>query len=305
MNFVKTHFLNMLKGIGIGIANVIPGFSGGTMAVMLNIYDLFVYSFANIFNDFKNVVKKCWSLFVGILIGILFAMVVIVKLLEVIPFITIMFFIGLIFGSMPSIYEKVKKQKINIADIIGFIVAIGVIVALPLIPKTEAAAQYNIGVYIIMFAMGIVCSSAMVIPGVSGSLVLMAFGYYAFFMSTMKEYLVNIFNFSLTNYWGMFITLVCFAIGCVIGLVFISKLITKLTEKYPKTVYYTILGLLVASPFSIIYATLTDASYTVIFDFWTIFFSVISLALGLGLVYLGEFFNKKYNKTIQNDSDNK
>lgn len=303
MNFVKTHFLNMLKGIGIGIANVIPGFSGGTMAVMLNIYDLFVYSFANIFNDFKNVVKKCWSLFVGILIGILFAMVVIVKLLEVIPFITIMFFVGLIFGSMPSIYEKVKKQKINIADIIGFIVAIGVIVALPLIPKTEAAAQYNIGVYIIMFAMGIVCSSAMVIPGVSGSLVLMAFGYYAFFMSTMKEYLVNIFNFSLTNYWGMFITLVCFAIGCVIGLVFISKLITKLTEKYPKTVYYTILGLLVASPFSIIYATLTDASYTVIFDFWTIFFSVISLALGLGLVYLGEFFNKKYNKTIQNDSD--
>ena len=305
MNFVKTHFLNMLKGIGIGIANVIPGFSGGTMAVMLNIYDLFVYSFANIFNDFKNVVKKCWSLFVGILIGILFAMVVIVKLLEVTPFITIMFFVGLIFGSMPSIYEKVKKQKINIADIIGFIVAIGVIVALPLIPKTEAAAQYNIGVYIIMFAMGIVCSSAMVIPGVSGSLVLMAFGYYAFFMSTMKEYLVNIFNFSLTNYWGMFITLVCFAIGCVIGLVFISKLITKLTEKYPKTVYYTILGLLVASPFSIIYATLTDASYTVIFDFWTIFFSVISLALGLGLVYLGEFFNKKYNKTIQNDSDNK
>lgn len=303
MNFVKTHFLNMLKGIGIGIANVIPGFSGGTMAVMLKIYDLFVYSFANIFNDFKNVVKKCWSLFVGILIGILFAMVVILKLLEVIPFITIMFFVGLIFGSMPSIYEKVKKQKINIADIIGFIVAIGVIVALPLIPKTEAAAQYNIGVYIIMFAMGIVCSSAMVIPGVSGSLVLMAFGYYAFFMSTMKEYLVNIFNFSLTNYWGMFITLVCFAIGCVIGLVFISKLITKLTEKYPKTVYYTILGLLVASPFSIIYATLTDASYTVIFDFWTIFFSVISLALGLGLVYLGEFFNKKYNKTIQNDSD--
>ena len=305
MNFVKTHFLNMLKGIGIGIANVIPGFSGGTMAVMLKIYDLFVYSFANIFNDFKNVVKKCWSLFVGILIGILFAMVVIVKLLEVIPFITIMFFVGLIFGSMPSIYEKVKKQKINIADIIGFIVAIGVIVALPLIPKTEAAAQYNIGVYIIMFAMGIVCSSAMVIPGVSGSLVLMAFGYYAFFMSTMKEYLVNIFNFSLTNYWGMFITLVCFAIGCVIGLVFISKLITKLTEKYPKTVYYTILGLLVASPFSIIYATLTDASYTVVFDFWTIFFSIISLALGLGLVYLGEFFNKKYNKTIQNDSDNK
>ena len=51
------HIINILKGIAIGIANVIPGFSGGTMAVMLNVYDLFVSSFANIFNDFKNVVK--------------------------------------------------------------------------------------------------------------------------------------------------------------------------------------------------------------------------------------------------------
>ena len=239
-----------------------------------------------------------------LLFSVLFAMVVIVKLLEVIPFITVMFFVGLIFGSMPSIYEKVKKQKINIADIIGFICAIALLVALPLIPKNEAAAQYNIGVYIIMFVLGIVCSSAMVIPGVSGSLVLMAFGYYAFFMSTMKDFLVNIFNFSVSNYWGMFITLVCFALGCAFGLVFISKLITKLTEKYPKTVYYTILGLLVASPFSIIYATLTEPEYVVTFDFWTIFFSIISLFVGVGIVFVGEYFNKKYAKTTQNDSDN-
>ena len=293
---LKTHIVNILKGACIGIANVIPGFSGGTMAVMLKIYDLFVYSFANIFNDFKNVVKKCWSLFIGIGLGVLFAVVVIVKLLELIPFITIMFFIGLIFGSMPSIYEKVKKQKINIADIIGFIVAIGLLVSLPLIPKNEAVAQYNVGVYIIMFVLGIVCSSAMVIPGVSGSLVLMAFGYYAFFMTTLKEYLVNIFNFSLNNYFGMLITLLCFAVGCVVGLVLISKLIIKLTSKYPKTVYYTILGLLVASPFSIIYATLTEPEYVVTFDFWTIFFSIISLSLGILLVCIGNNFDKKVNK---------
>ena len=98
---MKKHIINLLKGIGVGIANVIPGFSGGTMAVMLKIYDLFVYAFANIFNDFKNVVKKCWSLFIGIGIGVLLALITIVKLLEVIPFITIMFFVGLIIGSIP------------------------------------------------------------------------------------------------------------------------------------------------------------------------------------------------------------
>ena len=121
---LKKHFVNMFKGTCIGIANVIPGFSGGTMAVLLKIYDLFVYAFANIFNDFKNVIKKCWSLFLGIGLGMLIALVTIVKLLEVIPFITIMFFVGLLIGSIPSIYKKSKQGKIKTVDIICFVLAI-------------------------------------------------------------------------------------------------------------------------------------------------------------------------------------
>ena len=288
---MKNHIMNVLKGIAIGIANVIPGFSGGTMAVMVKIYDLFVYAFANFFNDFKNVIKKCWSLFVGIILGILIALVTIVKLLEVIPFITVMFFVGLIIGSIPTIYKKAKQGKLKIADIIGFIIAIVVIVGLPLLPQNDVQVSYNIGLYIILFVLGIICSSAMVIPGVSGSLVLMAFGYYSFVMITIKDLLKNLFNFSLDNYWNMFISIACFVIGCVVGLVFISKLITKLTEKHPKTVYFTILGLLVASPFSIIYATCNE--YTISFDFWTIFFSIISFILGLGLVIFGEYMSNK------------
>ena len=288
---MKNHIMNVLKGIAIGIANVIPGFSGGTMAVMVKIYDQFVYAFANFFNDFKNVIKKCWSLFVGIILGILIALVTIVKLLEVIPFITVMFFVGLIIGSIPTIYKKAKQGKLKIADIIGFIIAIVVIVGLPLLPQNDVQVSYNIGLYIILFVLGIICSSAMVIPGVSGSLVLMAFGYYSFVMITIKDLLKNLFNFSLDNYWNMFISIACFALGCLIGIVFISKLITKLTKMYPKTVFFTILGLLVASPFSIIYATCNE--YTISFDFWTIFFSVISFAFGLGLVIFGEYMSNK------------
>ena len=288
---MKNHIMNVLKGIAIGIANVIPGFSGGTMAVMVKIYDLFVYAFANFFNDFKNVIKKCWSLFVGIILGILIALVTIVKLLEVIPFITGMFFVGLIIGSIPTIYKNAKQGKLKIADIIGFIIAIVVIVGLPLLPQNDVQVSYNIGLYIILFVLGIICSSAMVIPGVSGSLVLMAFGYYSFVMITIKDLLKNLFNFSLDNYWNMFISIACFALGCLIGIVFISKLIAKLTKMYPKTVFFTILGLLVASPFSIIYATCNE--YTISFDFWTIFFSIISFVFGLGLVIFGEYMSNK------------
>ena len=117
MKRFMSHILNILKGICIGIANVIPGFSGGTMAVMLKVYDLFVYCFANIFNDFKNVIKKGWSLFIGIALGVVLALFTIVKLLEVIPFITIMFFVGLVLGSLPTIYKKAKVGKIRIINL--------------------------------------------------------------------------------------------------------------------------------------------------------------------------------------------
>lgn len=305
MSFLLKHGINILKGMAIGIANVIPGFSGGTMAVLLKIYDLFVYAFANIFNDFKNVVKKCWSLFFGILLGVLFAMVVIVKLLEVIPFITIMFFVGLILGSIPQIFTKAKEGRLKVADIISFVIAIVIIVGLPFINTNNSSnISFNFGLYIIMILMGAISASAMVIPGVSGSLVLMAFGYYVFLFEIIEEYLKNIFNFSMNNYWNIFTTIACFAIGCVIGIVFISKLITKLMKKYPKTVYCTILGLLVASPFSIIYATMTGGEYEVIFNTPIIIFSIISLLLGVGIVLLGEYLSSKNNKK-EEINDNK
>ena len=289
---MKNHILNFLKGICIGIANVIPGFSGGTMAVMVKIYDLFVYAFANIFNDFKNVVKKCWSLFVGVAVGVLLALVTIVKLLEVIPFITIMFFVGLIIGSIPSIYKKASGGNIKIINIICFVLAIALMIALPFIQtNNDPSKTYNISTFIIMFLMGVICSSAMVIPGVSGSLVLMAFGYYAFFMNTFKELLINIFNFSLENYWNMFGVIACFGIGCILGIVFISKLISKLMQKHPKTVYFTILGLLIASIFSIIYSSFNE--YTITLNVPTIIFSIISLTLGVALVFIGEHMSKK------------
>lgn len=286
------HIINILKGICIGIANVIPGFSGGTMAVMLKVYDLFVYCFANIFNKFIDVIKKGWSLFIGIGIGVLLGLVTVVKLLEVIPFITIMFFVGLVIGSLPSTYKQAKVGKLRIRDILSFAIAVGVLIALPFINTTNSLdITYNWSLYVIMFILGAICSAGMVIPGVSGSMILMAFGYYAFFMFIMKDFLLNMFNFSLDNYWNMFITLCCFALGCVVGLVFISKLIIKLTNKYPKTVYITILGLLLATPFSIIYSGLHE--YAIIFNAPTIIFSIISLLLGIGLVILSEHISKK------------
>ena len=104
MSIIKDKLFDFLKGIAMGIANIIPGFSGGTMAVILKVYDKFLYALGNFFNHPIIVIKKVWSLFLGIVVGIVLGAVTIVKLLEIFPVPTMLFFVGLIIGSIPSIF---------------------------------------------------------------------------------------------------------------------------------------------------------------------------------------------------------
>ena len=231
-------------------------------------------------------------------------MFTIAKLLEVIPFITIMFFVGLVIGSIPQIFKESKKGKLKVYDVIFFIIAIAILVILPIASKNGESNNdkgFSVSTYIILFLLGALSSSAMVIPGISGSLILMAFGYYTFIMTNIKEWLTNIFEFGSQDYWPRVLLFVCFSLGCIIGLVGVSKLIEKLFNKFPKTIYCTILGLLVASPFSIIYSTITSSEYNVKFDALTIVFSIFSLILGCASVLLSEYYVKKKTSKPKQD----
>lgn len=305
MKKVYSFLLDFLKGIGIGIANVIPGFSGGTMAVMLNIYDKFVYAFAQIIKDFKNVIKTCYALFLGILCGIVLGVFAIVKFLELFPFITIMFFVGLTIGAIPMIYKKAKVGKIHIYDVISFIISLAILIILPLIQTTQGVFEVNVWLLLLVFILGIICASAMVIPGISGSLCLMAFGYYGFVMGALNNFFGGIFNFSANGYFANILVIASFGIGCVVGLIFISKLIRILLFKYPKTVYFSILGLLLASPFSIIYTSIGEYSLSAsTFTIPTIIFSIISFCLGTLLCFILPKLTEKVMKK-QNEKSEK
>lgn len=296
-------FLNFLKGIAIGISNMIPGFSGGTMAVLLNAYDDFIYGFGHIFTNFITVLKRSLTLYLGMLVGMASSLFGVLKLLELYPFITIMFFIGLILGSFRPMIANMIPGKLRIRNIIAMIIAIAVVVLLAIFSDKTGAISENVTAftYVLVFLVGIVSSSSMVIPGISGSFILMVFGFYIFVMGSIATFVENMFNFSYENYLGVMFVLLTFAAGCLIGITLASRFMEILLKKYPKTIYFTIFGLVIASPFCMIYQTLKE--YTVVFDTWQIIFSIISLLLGAALVVVSDILFLKRKKRLEKQDE--
>ncbi len=288
--------IDFLKGICIGVANVIPGFSGGTMAVILNIYERVINGFSNFFKAPIKTLKDLWAIIIGLIVGIIIAILTITKLLSTFPIPTALFFVGLIIGSIPNLFQSYASyKKVQVIDIISFIIAMAIIVILPLLNSNNLeVSNVNVGIIILMFVLGAICAAAMILPGVSGSLVLMAFGYYLFLMDNIGILIESVLRFNFDNFGNPFLIVLSFGIGAIIGIVFISKVLKYLFDKHPRTIYAIILGLLVASPFAIIYAVVKQYNDIIVHTSpLSYVIGVICLSVGAFIVLLPSIIEKR------------
>lgn len=259
-----TFFMDVLKGIMIGIANVIPGVSGGTMAVSLGIYDKLIGAVSNLLRDWKNSLKTLFPLVLGCGIGIVGFTYAIEYLLSEHTFVTCMAFVGLILGGLPILVVSLKKElrksgsSIGISGILAFVILFAVAVFMPMMnAEEEVLKTFSVtpGTLISLFAVGVIASATMVIPGVSGSLVMMILGYYYGIIDTIKGFLDSLKALDMAGLTHGFALLMPFGIGVLLGIFLIAKLITFLFNRYGIQTYCAIIGLIIASPFAIFYNT--------------------------------------------------
>lgn len=246
---------DIFKGIVIGLANIIPGVSGGTMAVSMGIYDKLIHCVSHFFSEIKNNVLFLAPIVVGMGIAIIASSFGIDYLFETFPVQTNMLFIGLILGSLPTIYDKAKCNSIKVGYIIAAVLFFIVVVYMALL-NGASGHETNIDTgfmqVIILFLVGIIAAGTMVIPGVSGSMMLLLLGYYNPILDTIKKLIVGVVHFDLKIIFDTLFILVPFGIGVLVGIVGIAKLIEIVLQKFPMYVYWSIIGLLVASPIAII-----------------------------------------------------
>ena len=277
MNLIKM----ILKGVVIGIANAIPGVSGGTMMVSMGIYDKLIHAITHLFSEFKKSMKLVIPILIGAALGIVILSTVIEKMFAVVPIQTNLLFIGLIVGGLPMMTNKVKGKKPSAACIIGFLVFFTVVVVMAAIGESEgAAADVSFGLVnvIKLFFIGVVAAATMVIPGVSGSMMLMILGYYETIISTVNTLVKAAVTLDMQGIMTGCGVLIPFGIGVVIGIGVIAKLVEITFEKYPDVAYWCIIGLIVSSPIGIVLMNL-DA-FKAHMGIVAILTGIVALAIG-------------------------
>lgn len=247
--------MNMLKGMVMGIANIIPGVSGGTMAVSMGIYDVLIHAVTHIFKEFKKSLMALLPIGVGMLLGIVGLSRVIEWMFGVIPIQTNLLFIGLIVGGLPAVWQRVKGASIRIWHIIGCVAFFALVVGLAMlngVTGTDADLSFSLVNCLLLFLVGIIAAGTMVVPGVSGSMMLMLMGYYEPILGTINGLIDALLVMDVNAILGYCGVLIPFGLGVVVGIILIAKLIEMLLTKAPYMVFWCIIGLIAASPIAII-----------------------------------------------------
>ena len=281
------YLILFFKGVFMGIADAMPGISGGTIALLVGIYEELVNTISRLnlhiisefkIRDFNSFWKKINGNFlITLILGISISLISFVKvsasLLENYPLFVWSFFLGLIFATIYVIFKLINKWYLTNFIILFFCIFFSVYISSFTVDVTNEISLLYI------FMSGIIASSAMILPGISGSLVLVILGVYTYMIKSLDNLeLVVIFTF---------------IFGSLIGLLSFSKILKYLFKNYRDLTYTMMLGLVIGS---IEKAWPWNKELAVEISNLNMFFSISLVIFGLVIVLLVERLKKQNDK---------
>ncbi len=269
-------------GFFIGLAVIVPGVSGSTVAIIFKLYDKLLYALGNIVKQFKKCAKFLLPIAIGLVIGFALGFLAIQKLIDVAPFTIIGLFAGLMLGAFPAVYDEVRTEKKTPLRLGLFLLGLAVPVAIALLSTllTEGAQSLeglNAGHYILFLLLGYLVAVTQVVPGLSATALLMAFGYFSPIVESVH-----------LSYWqenpAVFGVYACLGVGFLVGLVTVSKLLTQLFARRRAAAFFAIAGLSLGSAVTMFFNPDVFAVYTGWAESGV---NALDLSLGLVLFVLG------------------
>lgn len=239
----RVFFDDLIAGICIGVAFIIPGFSGGSVAAILGVYEKLINAIANIFKEIKKSIITLLPIGVGMLVGIGALLFPIAYMLDRYPLQTVSLFIGLALGGIPALTDKIKGNPTS-NEIITLSVPLAVTICISFIPGGADVNLFGLKFsgYLLLFLIGIIGSIALVVPGISGSMILLILGYYNPLVNLLTEHLLK-----LRHVPSCVLVLMVFGVGAAIGFFLISMLMKTLFAKFPRGTYFSIIGFIIGS----------------------------------------------------------
>lgn len=249
---------NVLRGVAIGVAFIIPGFSGGSVAAILGVYETIVTAISELPTKFRRSAKTLFPIIVGMILGVAALIVPIQWGLKAYPIPTVTLFVGLAVGGLPSVTQKCRGAfsfKYLAACLIPLCAAAS-LSFLPLAGEVDLLSLDGWG-YLLLILVGALGSSALVVPGISGSMILLILGYYNPIVRLLTQHLLAGQDVGISL--GVF---ACLGVGMVGGFFAISMLMKQLLSRYPRGTYFAILGFIVGSIPAIYISVAKEAGLT-------------------------------------------
>ena len=245
----KTWCKSALLGFFIGLAVIVPGISGSTVAIIFKLYDQFLYALGNLFRKFKQCFAFLLPIGIGIVVGVLLGFISVKKLLDILPFAVVCLFAGLMSGAFPAVKDELKGAEWTLKRVLLFLlgfcipVALGCFSAVLSVSKGSSADVFA-GIQWWHVALGLVIGYVVgvtqIVPGLSASAFLMAVGWFSSLMDSVSM-----------TYWksntSVFLVYAGLGLGFLLGLFTFSKLLTYLFGKARYTSYSMIVGLSLGS----------------------------------------------------------
>lgn len=243
----KTWSKSALLGFFIGLAVIVPGISGSTVAIIFKLYDQFLYAIGNLFKKFKQCFLFLLPIGIGMVLGVLLGFITVKQLLDIIPFAVVCLFAGLMLGAFPAVKDELKGAEMTGKRIAlfaaGVLIPVGMgCVSAILAVNGGGAAFLTVQWWHILLALaiGFVVGVTQVVPGLSASAFLMAVGWFSGLMGSVSM-----------DFWSanpkIFLLYGGLGIGFLLGVFIFSKLLTHLFGKARHTSYSMIVGLSLGS----------------------------------------------------------
>ena len=246
---------DLIAGACIGVAFIIPGFSGGSVAAILGIYEKLISAIANVFREMKKSIVTLLPIGIGLVLGAVALLFPLEFMLGRFPLPTVSIFVGLALGGLPTIFDKVKGRAHG-GEIASLVIALVFAAMLSFIPVGADVNLFDIGFggYVLLFFVGIIGSCALVVPGISGSMLLLILGYYNPIVNLVTDHLLKF-----TDLGKCILVLGSCGLGIIVGFLLISVLMRSLLTVHPRKTYYAIIGFIVGSLPTVYVSTMKSA----------------------------------------------
>lgn len=240
----KTWCKSALLGFFVGLAVIVPGISGSTVAIIFKLYDAFLYAVSNLFKQFRRCFFFLLPIAIGIVIGLAAGFFTVQKALEYIPFAIVGGFAGLMCGAFPAVTDELKGAERTPKRVALFLAGVAIPVAAAICSVVlsggagkDFSAWWRIALCV---PVGAIVGLTQVVPGLSASAILMSIGYFTPLVESVH-----------VTYWKanpiIFLTYAALGVGFLIGIFFSSGALTRAFEKARPTAYSMIVGLSLGS----------------------------------------------------------